>query len=71
VVVHSNTIVDPWAVVVKALNALLADAAMAGAISAHNLAVSAEQYRIKDLHHFHEGDTFRTLEMTGVLAHGQ
>ena len=68
-VVDADTVIDPRAVMVKALDTPLANAAVAGAVRAHNLTVSAKQNGIEDFHHLHEGNTLWALEVSRVLAH--
>ena len=68
-VVQTHAIVDPRAVVIKPLNAPLANTAVSRSISAHYFTVSAEKYRIENLHHLHEVRCFWFLKMARVLKH--
>ena len=51
VVVQADTVVNPRAVVIEALNADITNTAMARAVGAHYLTVWAQEHWIKDLHH--------------------
>ena len=68
-IVYANTVIDPWAMMIKSLDTSVANTAMTGSISSHDLAIRAQKHRVKDLHHFHEGYTLRALEVPRVLAH--
>ena len=67
---HAHAIVDPRTVMVKSLNTLVADTAVARAICSNDLTVGAQQDWVKDLHHLHEIDPARAFEVPRVLAHG-
>ena len=69
-VVISNAIVDPRAVMVKALNASVADAAVARTVSPDHLTVGTQQHWVKYLHHLHERDALRTLQVPRILTEG-
>ena len=66
-VVISNAIVDPWAVMVEALNASVADAAVARTVSPDHLTVGTQQHWVKYLHHLHERDALGTLEVAWIF----
>ena len=70
-VVKTDAVIDPWAMVIESFNTPVADAAVAGAIGTHNLAVGAEKDRVEDLHHIEERDAFRTLEVARVFEHSK
>lgn len=55
VVLGSHAVVDPRAMVVKALNALIADAAVPRPISSDHLAIGAKEHGVEILKHIDEG----------------
>lgn len=66
-VVIANAIVDPRTVMVEALNAPVADAAVARAVSPDHFTVGTQQHWVKYLHHLHECDALGTLEIARVF----
>ena len=52
---------------VKALNAPVADAAVARTVSPDHFAVSTQQHWVKYLHHLHECDALGTLKIAWVF----
>jgi hypothetical protein len=50
-IAYSNTIIDPWTVMIKAFHALIADAAMARPLSSYDLTIRAKQNRVKIFKH--------------------
>ena len=69
-VIQADAIIDPRAVVIKALHTLIADATVTGAICANDFTVGAEKHWIKNFHHFHEGDSFGALKIPRILTEG-
>ena len=68
-VVDPDAIVNPWTVMVKTFYTFVTDAAVSGSIGSYDLAISAEENWVKDLHNFHERHTFRTFQVAWILAH--
>ena len=52
---------------VKALNAPVADAAVARTVSPDHLTVGTQQHWVKYLHHLHECDALGTLEIAWIF----
>ena len=69
-VVHAHTIIDPRAVMVEPLHAPVAYATVPGAVRPNDLAVSAQEHRVKNLHQRHEINVFGSLQVAGILAQG-
>ena len=69
-IVDSHTVIDPGAMMVKPFNAFVADTAMSRTVCSNNFTICAQEHRVEDLHHFHEGDAFGAFEESGVFAHG-
>ena len=56
VVANANTVVDPRAVMIKALDAVSTDRAVPAAAGPYSLAIGAELRAINDIKHFHKVD---------------
>ena len=69
-VIESNAVVDPRAVVVKAFTASIADTAVTRPVSSDYLTVRAQEYWIELLHHLHERHFKRFLNEARISAHG-
>lgn len=69
-IVQADAIIDPGAMMIEPLYALVAYTAVAGAIRPNNLTVSAQEHRIENLHHVHEVNAWRFFEVAGVFAQG-
>ena len=68
-VVRSNTVVDPRAMVIKPLNTSVANAAVTGFLSSDHFTVWAQQHRIKFFKNFHKGNVSWLPKVTGIHAH--
>ena len=55
---------------VEPLHALVADAAVPGAIRPDHLTICAQEDWIEHLHHLHEINVFGSLQVAGILAQG-
>lgn len=60
-VVDSDAIVDPWAVVVEPFDTFVAYTAVSGSVGPYDFAISAEQNWVKDFHNIHKRHSFRTF----------
>ena len=69
-IIETNAIVDPGAVMVKALDTPVANATVTRAVCANDLTIGAEKHWIENLHHFHKTNPSRTLNVTRVFEHG-
>jgi ABC-type uncharacterized transport system auxiliary subunit len=67
-ILYPDTVVDPGAMMVKALNALIADTAMTRSLGSNNLAVRTEQNRVKILEHSQERNVIGLLKVPRVRA---
>jgi cytochrome b len=50
-IVNSNTVINPGAVMIKTLYTFVTDAAVTGALSPYYLAIGAEQYGVEIFQH--------------------
>ena len=67
-IVDTDAVVDPWAVMVESFNTLVADTAVTRTICSNDLTVGAQQDRVKDLHHIHKENTLGPLEVARVFG---
>ena len=70
-VLDADTVVDPLAVMVKSLDALVADVAVTRISRADHFASWAQHVGVKLLNESQEGDLSSVFHVTGVLLHGK
>ena len=63
----ADAVIDPWAVMIEPLNALITYAAVAWPLSPYDLAVGAQQHWVKVLKHGEEWDIIWLLKVARVL----
>ena len=66
-ITSANAVIDPWAVMIEPLNALVTYAAVAWPLSPYDLAVGAQQHRVEVLKHGEEWDIIWLLKVAWVL----
>jgi len=62
-----DTVIDPWAVMIKPLYALVADAAVAWPLRPYDLAVGTQQDWVEILKHGEEWDIIGLLKVAWVF----
>ena len=67
-IIQTDAIINPWAVMIEPLHALVADAAMARTICPNDFTVRAQEYWVENFHQFHKVDLFRSFEVARVSA---
>ena len=69
-IIQADAVINPGTVVVEALHTLIAYAAMTRTICANDFTVCAEEHWVEYLHHFHERDALRALQVPWILTQG-
>lgn len=65
-IASANTVIDPWAVMIKPLYTLVTYAAMAWSLRPNDLAVGTQQHGVEVLKHSEKWDIIRLLKVARV-----